>query len=210
MLEVAINAFVMLAVTIGPVEVAPIFVALTAHFAPATRRKLAFAATLTATGILLAFALAGGALLQELGVSMAAFRISGGILLLLLAIDLIFARQTGLSSITPGEEREAKHEHHIAIVPLGIPLLAGPGAVAAIVLLMDRADGRIEWQLATLGALMAVMALTLVILLAAERLTLLLGITGVKVIARVAGIILSALAVQFILDGLKAAGVTAG
>ena len=124
MIEVAVNAFVMLVVTVGPVEVAPIFVALTAHFPAPQRRRLAIAATATASGILLAFALGGGALLAELGVGMAAFRISGGILLMLLAIDLIFARQSGLSSITPMEEREAKHEHHIAIVPLGIPLLA--------------------------------------------------------------------------------------
>jgi multiple antibiotic resistance protein len=209
-IEVAINALVMLIVTVGPVEVAPIFIALTAHFPAQARRRLAVTATLTASGILLAFGLGGGALLQGLGIGMAAFRISGGILLLLLAVDLIFARQSGLSSITPGEEREAKHEHHIAVFPLGIPLLAGPGAIAAIVLLMDKAGGRIEWQVATLGALAAVMVLTLGILLAAQRLTAVLGVTGINVITRVAGILLSALAVQFILDGLKAAGVVDG
>jgi multiple antibiotic resistance protein len=204
--DTAATAFVMLLVTIGPLDIVPLFVSLTARVRPQRRRALAIQAALVAGGVLAAFALGGEALLGLLGIGGPAFRIAGGILLLLLSIDLVFARHTGLSSITPPEEIEAERERAIAVFPLAIPLIAGPGAMAAVVLLMGRAGGDPARQAVVLAMLALVMALALAAMLAAERLMRLLGVTGVNVAARVSGILLAALAVQFVLDGLQASG----
>jgi multiple antibiotic resistance protein len=201
--DTAIRAFVMLVVTVGPYDVAPLFVGLTAHLKP-RRWHLAMIATLVATAVLVGFALGADVLLRWLGIGLPAFHIAGGILLLLLAIDLLFARQSGLSSITPGEASEAHRVHDIAVFPLAIPLLAGPGAITSIVLLMEQAGDDVALRATVLAALFATMGLTLVILLMAERVLKVLGQTGINVVTRIAGIVLAALAVQFVLDGIKA------
>ena len=203
--DLFITAVTTLFVAIGPADLAPLFIALTAGEDSKTRVRLALIATATATLVLLAFAFGGNELLKLLGVGLPAFRTAGGILLLMVAADLLLAKHSGVSSITTSEEEEAKTRHDIAVVPLAIPLIAGPGAMTAVVLLMGKAP-TLEASVFVLAALAVVMALTLIAMLAAGWLTRVMGVTGANAIARVSGILLAALAMQFIFDGLSASG----
>jgi multiple antibiotic resistance protein len=193
-------------VAIGPVEVAAMFLALTTGMTPANKRRIAIIASITATVVLVAFALGGVQLLGLIGVGLPAFRTAGGVLLLMVAADLLLAQHSAVSSITSTEEQEARqHQTDMAIFPLAIPLTAGPGSMTAVVLLMGKANTYPEMgmMLAALGAMMAV---TLVSMLASDQLMKLLHRTGANVIARVSGVLLAALAMQFIFDGLSESG----
>ena len=203
LVNVALPAFTMLFVTIGPLDVAPMFIALTPGTAAARRRDFAVKGGIIAGLVLLAFAFGGSGLMHLLGISFPAFRIAGGILLLLLAIDLVFAHRTGLSSITDSEAREAGREHDISVFPLAIPLLAGPGAITAVVLLMGSQEGNLMGQAVVIAMLLLVLAIAVLLLLAAAALMRYLGVTGINVLTRVSGILLAALAAQFLLDGLR-------
>jgi multiple antibiotic resistance protein len=203
--DIAASSFATLFATIGPLEVASIFALLSGDIAAPQRRHLAVTSCGIATLVLAGFAFAGEVVLGWLGIGLPAFTIAGAVLLLLLSVDLVLARPSGLSSLTPPEEREAEGHADIAVVPLAIPLIAGPGSMAAIVLLMDRARTTLEAGV-VMGALIVVMGITLAAMLAAGRITRLLGITGVNVVARISGVLLAALAVQFMLDGLEAVG----
>ncbi|HYD99842.1 MAG TPA: MarC family protein [Alphaproteobacteria bacterium] len=205
MLDTFITAFIAFFVTIEPIGVGPVFAGLTRGYDPKLRRSMAYRGTLIGTAILLVFALAGRYLLNALGIGFPAFRIAGGILLLMLSIDMVLARPSGLRSTTPGEDEEASQKQDISVFPLGIPLIAGPGALTSIVLLMGRAEGHWVDQLLVLAALGIVMLMTLAVLLGAGAVSRLLGVTGTNVISRVLGILLSALAVQFILTGIEQA-----
>jgi multiple antibiotic resistance protein len=201
------TAFATLFVAIGPVEVASMFLALTAGMDAAHRRKLAIIAASTATAVLLAFALGGIQLLSLIGVGLPAFRTAGGVLLLMVAADLLLAKRSAISSITSTEEHEAQIQHtDIAVFPLAIPLTAGPGSMTAIVLLMGKAHDVTDSAL-VLAALAAVIGLTFAAMLLSDRMMRVLGVTGANVIARVSGILLAALAMQFIFDGLSASKV---
>jgi multiple antibiotic resistance protein len=180
------------------------FAAMTPGCPEADRRRMAAIGTAVAGAILLLFALAGDFLLRALGISLAAFRIAGGVLLFLVAIDMVFARQSGLRSTTPSEDDEALHRADVSVFPLAIPLIAGPGAIASVLLLMTEAQGQALVQLVVLAVLAGVLGLTLAALLLAGRLAALLGTTGVNVVSRVLGIVLAALATQFIVDGVHA------
>ena len=204
-IDVFLTAVTTLFVAIGPADLAPIFIALTAGDDTRTRIRLALIATGVATVVLLAFAFGGNELLKLLGVGLPAFRTAGGILLLMVAADLLLAKHSGVSSITPPEEEEAKSRHDIAVVPLAIPLIAGPGAMTAIVLLMGKAP-TLEAGMSVLAGLGVVMMLTLISMLAAGWLVRAMGVTGANAIARVSGILLAALAMQFIFDGLSGSG----
>lgn len=201
-IEFALSAIATLFVTIGPIEAAPVFLALTAEDSAPLRRKLALTASIIAVAILVLFAIGGPTVLELLQIGLPAFRIAGGILLLMVAADLLLAQRTSLSSINKSEEREAKHHTDIAVFPLAIPLIAGPGSLTAVVLLMSRARDVAE-QALVLFAIVFNIALTLVAMLGASVLNRLLGVTGVNVIARVSGILLAALAMQYVLDGLQ-------
>jgi multiple antibiotic resistance protein len=203
MWESLVTAFVTFFVIVDPVALVPLFVSLTHNSSEAMRRQMAVKAIGIATGILLAFALGGDAFLRSLGITLAAFRIAGGALLFLLSTDMIFARSSGLRSTTLSEEEEAAHKVDIAAFPLAIPLIAGPGAMTSTVLLIGRSAGEPLRQLAVVAMLLLVLVLTLGALLFASRLTRVLGVTGVNVVSRVFGIILAALAVQFMLDGMS-------
>jgi multiple antibiotic resistance protein len=194
MRDIAATSFAMLFATVSPLEVASVFALLVGGAGARLRRGLAVTSCGVAALVLVGFALGGSAVLSWLGIRLPAFTIAGAILLLLLSVDLVFARPSGLSSLTPGEEREAEGHADIAVVPLAIPLIAGPGSMAAIVLLMDRAHSAAEAAI-VLAMLGAVMGLTLAAMLAAGRLTRLLGRAGVNVVARVSGVLLAALAV---------------
>lgn len=197
------SAFVTLLVTIGPIETAAVFASLTRGVHRVGRRSLAVRAVLIAGAMLLVFAIAGNLLLELLHVSLPAFQVAGGILLFLQALTLTFSK-AGLSSISEGEHREAQGTGDIAVLPLAFPLIAGPGSLSAIVLLMGRIEGLAN-GLAVIAMLFVCLALTLVAMLASDRLADWLGETGSDVVSRISGVLLAALAVQFVFDGLKQA-----
>jgi len=197
------SAFVTFVVTIGPVDTAAVFASLTKGVHRANRKSLAARSVLAAGAMLLIFAAAGNLLLQALGVSLPAFQVAGGILLFLQALTLSFSR-SGLSSISEGEQREAERPGDIAVFPLAFPLIAGPGSLSAVVLLMGRVDG-LAHATAIVLLLLLCLALTFAALLASDRLSRWLGETGTDVVGRVSGVLLAALAVQFVLDGLQQA-----
>jgi len=207
MFEGALIAFATFFATVGPPDVAVVFAALTARNTSAERRQLAVKATLVASAILLFFAFLGEPLLTYLGISLAAMRTAGGILLLLIAIDMVFARTSGGVSTTADEEAEAAGRDDITVFPLATPLIAGPGAIGAAILLVADAHGDPARVALVAGALVAVLVLTFVLMLAAAQVQRLLGITGVHVVSRVLGILLAALAVQFVFDGVKQSGI---
>jgi multiple antibiotic resistance protein len=195
---------VTLLVTVDPIGVAPMFAALTAEHTAAERRRMALRGVAVAAGVLLGFALCGEMLLGALGIELAAFRIAGGVLLLLLSIDMVMVRHSGLRTTTETEEKESGERADISVFPLAIPLTAGPGAMTSVVLLMGQAGGDLGRAALVLGELALVLLLTLACFLGAGRLMKLLGITGVNVVTRVSGLLLAALAVQFVIDGVLA------
>ena len=206
MSETIIVAFATFFATIGPIDVAAMFAVMSARATPAARRSMAVRGVLIAALILYAFALFGKPLLWSLGISLAALRIAGGILLLLIGIDMVFARSSGGVSTTEAETREAEGKDDIAVFPLATPLLAGPGAIGASILLMANAEGDIYMQIAVLLSLLAVLVISLVALLGAGRVYRMLGVTGLHVVSRLFGMLLAALAVQFIIDGIGESG----
>jgi multiple antibiotic resistance protein len=202
MMDVAIVAFTTFFVTIGPVDAAVVYAALTPQHSENVKRSMALRATVIAGVILLAFAILGEAVLSWLGISLPALRTAGGVLLLLIGIDMVFARHSGGVSATESETREASNRADISVFPLATPLLAGPGAMSAAILLMAGAGGDLQRQVTILSMLILVLMLTAVCLLAAVRIQRLLGITGAQVLTRVLGVLLCALAVQFTFDGI--------
>lgn len=200
-MELLLNTFVALFIVIDPVGLAPLFMALTAGASAALRRRMAINGTLLASGMLLLFYFGGSWLLNALGIGMPAFRIAGGALLFLLAIDMVFARQSGMRSTTVREQREAETKPDISVFPLAFPLIAGPGALTTVLLMSSSARGPLAFG-TMLGVLVVILILTLLALLYASRIMGLLGETGTNVISRLFGLILAALAVQFVLDGI--------
>ena len=202
--DLLLDYFIMLFVVVDPVGLAPIFAALTHGDSALSRRRTALRGTAIAAAILVVFVFAGGALLRALGIGLASFQIAGGSLLFLLAVDMVFARPSGVRT-TAREQKEAKSKKDISVFPLAIPLIAGPGALTTVLLMVgERGDDPV-----VIGSVLAVLAMvlliTLVSLLFSARIMRLMGETGANVIGRVLGVILAALAVQFMLDGLFAA-----
>ena len=206
MIETAGVALATLVATIGPLDVAAIFAALTAGATPQQRRSMAIRGSVMAAVILVSFALVGELLLASLGISLAALRTAGGILLLLIGIDMVFARSSGGTSTTDDEEREAASKQDISVFPLATPLIAGPGAMGAAILLMANAEGELARQMIVIASILAIVLLTFAALMVASRLQRRLGITGMHVVTRVFGVLLSALAVQFMFDGIEQSG----
>ncbi|MGV6805557.1 MAG: MarC family protein [Ruegeria sp.] len=196
-----VTAFTTLFVVIDPFGTAPIFVALTQEMDQATRRKTAFRTCLTASGILIAFAAFGEAVLGFVGISMEAFKVAGGALLFLTALDMLFERRTKRR-----EDRAEEEEHpDPSVFPLAIPLVAGPGSIATIILLSGQHPG-FQGTVAAVVVMLAVMAVVLLFFLSGGLIARILGKTGLNVLTRLLGMLLAALSVQFILDGLKAFG----
>jgi multiple antibiotic resistance protein len=210
MMELAALSFTTYFATIGPVGVSAMFAALTISADARARRSMAVRGTIIAGVILLGFALVGEYLLTGLGISLAALRISGGILLLLIGIDKVFARSNSGSSTITAERQEAESKDDISVFPLATPLLAGPGSMGATMLLMADVKGNLSQQATVVAALVAILLLTLIALLSAGKLQKLLGVTGMHVVGRVMGVLLAALAVQFILDGIAQSGLLGG
>jgi multiple antibiotic resistance protein len=210
MLEIALVALTTFFATIGPVDVAAIFAGITHRNTPLERRRMAIRGWAIATGLMLVTAFFGEVVLRHMGITLAALRTAGGILLLLMAIDMVFARHTGGTSTTREETDEAATKSDISVFPLATPLIAGPGAMGAAILLMAEAEGDALRQTAVIGSLLAILLATLVLLLLAGQVSRLLGVTGLNVISRVVGVLLAALAVQFLFDGIAQSGLFAG
>lgn len=204
MLDVALTAFANFFVIIDPVGVVPLFVALTQGVDPTQRRRIAVRSVIIATAILLVFTLLGEPILKYLGIALPAFRIAGGLLLLLLAIDMVVVKSSGLRSTTEKEDEEASHRPDVTVFPLAIPLIAGPGAITSVILLQSQNAGNPLAQAVTAGVMVGVLAMVLVGFLMSGGIMKVLGVTGVNVITRVFGIILSALAVSNIVEGIRA------
>jgi multiple antibiotic resistance protein len=201
-LDDAINAFVTLFVVIDPIGLAPLFVALTRGMTRGQRLRVGIRALVIATILLSLFGLLGEAVLGFIGISMPAFRIAGGLLLFLTALDMLFERRT--------ERREKRAsgppEQDPSVFPLATPLLAGPGAIATVILLVGQYEGDVGGQVMVFGMLYLDLALVFLAFLVAEPMERLLGHTGVLVVTRLLGMLLAALSVQFVLDGLAAVG----
>lgn len=203
MTELFISAFVTFFVVIDPPGCAPIFTSLTAGTDAAHRRAMAIRSVLVASGILLVFAVFGEDLLGALGISLDAFRTAGGIMLFLIALDMVFEKRTERRE-NRAQDVKANPEHEdISIFPMAIPMIAGPGSIASVMLLMAKSNGLTE-SLIVLGALAAMLLLTLIALLLAGPLMKLLGYRVEAMITRILGVVLAALAAQFVIDGVKA------
>lgn len=204
MLETALVAFTTLFATVGPPDVAAVFAALTAKDAPERRRRYALRAILIAGAILLFFAVFGRLLLESLDITLAALRTAGGLLLFLIAVDLVFARDSGAVSTTLEEAAEAETSQDISVFPIATPLVAGPGTIGATIVLIAEAKPDVIAMTIVLAMLVAVLAVTYVLMRLAEGVQRVLGVTGVHVISRIMGLLLAALAVQFVFDGIAA------
>lgn len=199
-----ITAFVTLFVIIDPLGLAPLFVALTQGESPARRRTIALTACLVAAGVLTAFGIFGDTVLAIAGISMPAFRVAGGALLFLTALEMLFEKRTKRRE---GQGEAADHANDPSVFPLAIPLIAGPGAIATMILLAGQREGDLTWMLSIHLVMVGVLAVTFLLFLASGVLERVLGPLGINVITRLLGMLLAALSVQFILDGLAAFGV---
>lgn len=201
--QVIITAFATLFVIIDPIGLTPLFVALTQGMSDRARRAIALRACLISVVILLLFAVFGEAVLGFVGISLPAFRIAGGILLFLTALEMLFERRSKRREDQAEEDRPDP-----SVFPLAIPLIAGPGAIASMILLTG--DGDVG-QLATIsGVMVSVIVVVFVLFLLAGRIERLLGKTGINVVSRLLGMMLAALSVQFVLDGLRDFGLAGG
>lgn len=199
-----VTAFVTLLVIIDPMGLAPLFIALTQGASPGRRRVIALTACVVAAGVLTAFGIFGETVLGIAGISMPAFRVAGGALLFLTALDMLFEKR---SKRRKGQGDAVEETHDPSVFPLAIPLLAGPGAIATMILLTGQNAGDWSWILAIHGVMVAVLAVTFLMFLAASVIERALGPLGINVVTRLLGMLLAALAVQFILDGLAEFGV---
>ncbi len=198
------SALATLLVVADPVLMSALFLGITHGMTREHRREVALRGSIIAFSILLAAGLGGAKLLDLLGISLSAFRIAGGLLLLSSAAEMVFDRRSERLKTTVEQAITVDHVKNIAAFPLAIPLMAGPGAITAMILLAGRAEGRITWLVSLYGVAALVMAACFLAFLMAERISKLMGVTGRAVLTRLLGIILAALAVQFVIDGVSA------
>jgi len=202
--DTLINAFTTLLVTLDPPGLAPVFLGITVGMTREQRRHVAIRGSLIAFGILAVFALFGASLLGTLGISMGAFRIAGGLLLFWIAFEMVFERRQQRKEKSSQAAITIDHLRNIAVFPLALPLIAGPGAISATVLLAGTLAG--PWdRFLLIGVLALSMGAVLAALLVADRLDRLLGVTGRAILTRLLGVLLAALSVQFVVDGVKSA-----
>ena len=202
MIELFVSAFVTLLVIVDPPGCAPIFASLTSGTDAGHRRRMAVRSVGVAGAILFFFALLGEPLLRTLGISLSAFRLAGGIMLFMIALDMVFERRTERREERARDIEGTPEADDISVFPMAIPMIAGPGSIATVMLLSARANGTLE-GLVLFAAVAAVLLLTLLALLAAGPLMKLIGAKLEAMITRILGVILAALAVQFVLDGLE-------
>ncbi len=205
MIEQLVNTFIILFVVIDPIALAPIFGAMTRGGSDAYRKKMAYKATFLSTVILLMFLFIGGHFLRAMGITIPAFKIAGGLLLLINGFDMVFARHTGLRSTTVKESAEARQKDDISVFPLAFPLIAGPGTITTVLLLSTDMRNDPVMFMALIVIVLIVLALALIFLLLSKPVMKLLGETGANVLDRLLGVVLCALAVQFMIDGIRTA-----
>ncbi|WP_102958368.1 MarC family protein [Mangrovicella endophytica] len=205
MIDLLVNGFVTLFVILDPLGLVPLFLALTPGRSSVERQRIAFRASLIAFAILALFGLAGLALLQGLGITLGAFRVAGGLFLFWIGFELVFERRQERHQRSA--DRAVEEQHHdvtdIAAFPLAIPLIAGPGAISATILLSGSLPS-LAGQVGLIVVIAAALAANFLCLVVAHRLDRLLGATGRIVISRLLGVLLAALAVQFVADGVRA------
>jgi multiple antibiotic resistance protein len=201
-IEQLIKFFVVFFVVVDPLSLIPLFAGLTQGASARYKKKMAGKASVIALVICVLFALAGARFLGLMGISLSAFRIAGGTLLFLIALDMVFARPSGTRS-TSSEQEEAKRREDISVFPLAFPFIAGPGALATILLAVGEVDAKPLLFAGFLGVVGLVLIICWVLMLATPRLMKVLGVTGANVVSRLSGVILAALAVQFIVDGIR-------
>lgn len=199
MIELAVTAFATLFVVVDPIGLTPLFIALTQGHSQRQRRFIALRAVLIAICLLALFGLLGETLLTAIGISIPAFKIAGGLLLFMTAIEMLFEKRT------PRKEQAAEAEPHDdpSVFPLAVPLIAGPGSMAAMVLLIGQYPGELTSQLVVYGVMAFVLFLVLIMFLMGDVIGSVLGKTGINVLTRLFGLLLAALSVQFVLDGLR-------
>lgn len=204
MLEQLLKFFVVFFVVVEPVSLIPIFSGLTEGASAAYKHKMALKAVLVAGLILLVFALGGAGFLKLMGISLEAFRIFGGLLLFIIALEMVFARESGTKTSTP-ERAESARRADISVFPIAFPFIAGPGALATILLWFGplRLGSEPVLFLGLLLATALVLAIALLFLWVSAPLMRVLGVTGANVANRLSGVVLGALAVQFVMDGLR-------
>jgi len=200
-----ITAFATLFVVIDPIGMAPLFAALTSGMSSKKRRSIAVRSCLIAIGVLLLFGLGGEALLGFLGISMPAFRIAGGILLFLTALEMLFEFRTKRR-----QDRSEDPSDDPSVFPLAIPLIAGPGAIASIILLMGEVQGDLLASTMVIAVMISVIAVVAAFFFLAGLLERAVGQTGIVVITRLFGMLLAALSVQFVIDGIRGIGLALG
>lgn len=203
--EFITSALVTMFVIVEPIALVPIFLAVTPGFSASQRRQVAWRACLIAFLILAACAFFGDWLLRMLGISLPAFRIAGGLLVFWIAFEMVFGLRAGRKTETAREAIDKEHIVNVAAFPMAIPLLAGPGAITATLLLAGQAAGSTVMMAALIGVLAVVILVSWACLNMAETVNALLGTLGNAVVSRLLGIILAALAVQFVMDGVRAA-----
>jgi multiple antibiotic resistance protein len=203
-LDYLVSALVTLLVVVDPVGMAPTFLAVTHGLPAKARKRIGLRASVIAALVLIGTALGGNWLLQQLGIGVPAFRIAGGLLLFLVATEMVLGVRINRQS-KQAEDALEEHVRNIAAFPLAIPLMAGPGAITATLLLAGQAGGRALPLAVLLGVIVLVMAACLLVFLMANRIERLLGVTGNVVLSRLLGVILAALAVQYVIDGVRAA-----
>lgn len=196
-----VSAFVTLFVVIDPIGLTPVFIALTPGLTAQQRRAIAIRATVIAAGLLFLFAFLGEQVLGFIGISMPAFRIAGGILLFLTAFDMLFERRTKRRE----DQADVEDVPDPSVFPIAIPLIAGPGAIASIILLAGQAEGPVGMA-SVLGVMVAVLIIVFLLFLSAPLIERALGKTGIVVVTRLLDMLLAALSVQFVLDGIRGFG----
>jgi multiple antibiotic resistance protein len=201
--DLVFNGFVTILVTIDPPGLAPLFLALTRGMNRSERHQVGLRASIIGFLVLALFAVAGAAILSVFGITLPAFRIAGGLLLFVIAFEMIFERRTERKEKSADVAITRDHIHNIAAFPLAIPLIAGPGAISATVLLSGSFAG-LTGALVLLGVIALASLITYLVFVLAERVDRFLGQTGRSILTRLLGVILAALAVQFVADGVKA------
>jgi multiple antibiotic resistance protein len=206
MFEQPLKFFVVFFVVVEPISLIPLFSGLTSGASSDYKRRMALKSVVVAAAILVLFALGGAGFLDLMGISLEAFRIFGGMLLFLLSLEMVFARESGTRT-SQSEAAESKRRADVSVFPLAFPFIAGPGALATILLWFGPLHLSVQPALfgAYLAGVLLVLALALVCMLLAEPLMRVIGVTGANVASRLLGVILGALAVEFVLDGLREA-----
>jgi multiple antibiotic resistance protein len=204
MIDELLKFFVLFFVVVEPISLVPLFAALTEGANEAFRRRMALKAVLIAGAVFLLFAVGGAAFLRVMGISIDAFRIAGGVMLFLIALEMVFARESGTRT-TSEELDENLKRTDIAVFPLAFPFIAGPGSLAIVLLTFGASRGDLALSAGFFGVVAVVLAITYLLMRLTPTVMRAMGVTGANVVNRLSGVVLAALAVQFMIDGLRGA-----